>query len=499
MFLRRLLRFFKEYFIGGSSDKPVSKKKKILFGFFTFFLFAAVIIAFVTVFTLKIYDTDSKNSDFNKNAAEVCSVLITETGTSRVEKLNDSNSENTWYMLGVSVVRRIDFDNDGNDEFLIAYCKSGNYYVEVWGNKGNEFVSFYKDEANSLKDYSQLGSWLTIYRDNGRYYIGKLMDPDDEAEKNKDSKENMSLLALHGSEFKEDSRCTFEPETAYYILDEEVDSVHFETIQFSALSSAKAEYQLNNVHDGLVQFISEREANNSLPKTEEQKKASAYSRLIDDRVKKFGEIQLSTAGSSVFANGVAVVKLVDFNGDGNSELMIISRNKRDYNDTDASPKYVTEVFSWSGESAKKIYEGVTTSTYFSSSKSDVFYILQKKDSRTNICFNTYSFGENPDSSWTGISTIIEMADSEGFETTLTAYKRNNYDYMSYRLNGEYARKSEFNEIGYTVPYFCNDDAYDTNEFSISVLKCDESKKADVEKLIKETEDVIKQINTGTAK
>ncbi len=502
--MRKAVRLLKEYFIGGSSDKPFSKKKKLFFGFFTFFLFAASIAAFLAVFTLKVYDTDTKDADFNKNAAAVCSNLITETGTSRVENLNNPDMENSWHMLGISSVRRIDFNADGNDEFLVAYFKSGKYYVEVWGKSGNEFISFYKDEANSLKKYPELGSWLTIYHNGGRYSIGKLVeenseDNKDSKENSGESKENMALLALHGSEFREDGRCTFDPKTAYYLIDEEVDYTHFETIQFSALASAKAEYQLNTVHDELVQFISEREAGNNLPKTEEQKKASAYSKIIDDKIKRFGEAQVSAVGSSVFANGVAVVKLVDFNGDGNSELMLISRNKKDYNDTDASPRYLTEVFSWNGGSVKKIFEGATTSTYFSSSKNDIFYILQKKDKKTNICFNTYSFGENPDVSWRGLSTIIEMVDQESFETTFTAYKRNNYDYISYKLNGEYARKSKFNEVGYTVPYFCNDDEYDTNQFSISVLKCDESKKADIEKLVKSTEEVIKQINTGSAK
>lgn len=63
-------------------------------------------------------------------------------------------------MLGISSVRRLDFDNNGNDEFLIAYFKSGKYYVEVWGKKGDEFVSFYQDEANILKDYR---AWKLAY------------------------------------------------------------------------------------------------------------------------------------------------------------------------------------------------------------------------------------------------------------------------------------------------------------------------------------------------
>lgn len=498
-FLRKVLRFLREYFIGGHSNKPVSKKKKKLFALFTLSLFMAAIIVFLAVFTLKVCETDSRDSDFSKNAAAVCSDLISETGTSRIECLDIPNLENTWRMLGITTVRCVDFDADGNNELVIAYFKGGKYYVEVWGSKGKEFVSLYKDEANSIEAHPELGSWLTVYHSGSKYYIGKLMEDGEESNDNNANEENMDLLALHGSKFKEDEMCCFEPETSYYLFDGEIDSTHFETIQFSALTSARAEYQLNTVYDSLIQFISEKEANDNLPKTDEQKKASAFSKVIDSKIKKFGEPHVSTAGSSAFANGVAVAALVDFNGDGSSELFLMSRNIKDYNDTDAYPKYLTEVFAWESGIAKKIYEGETTSTYFDNEKTDIFYILQKKNGKTNICFNTYFFGENPNVSWKAISTIMEMVSEDSFEATLTAYKRKNYDYISYKLNGEYAYKKEFNKVGYTVPYFCSDDDYNKEEFSITVLKCDESKKADLEKLIKSTEDVIDQINKGSAK
>ena len=186
----------------------------------------------------------------------------------------------------------------------------------------------YKDEVNSLKKYPNLGSWLTIYHNGGKYYIGKLND-----------KKDMDLLTLKGSKFEKDALCSFDPEESLYIMDEEINSSDFETIQFSALTSARADYHLNMVNDNLAQFISKKDANDNLPKTDEENKASAYSKIIDDKIKKLGEPQVSTFGSSAYANGVAVVSLVDFNGDGNSELLIISRNKKDYDDTDACPKY----------------------------------------------------------------------------------------------------------------------------------------------------------------
>lgn len=456
----------------------------MLFGFFTFFLFVAVIGTFIAVFTLKIYNSDSRAAAFNDSVSKVCTDLISEAGTSRIESLDMDNSENSWHMLGISCVRRIDFNTDGKDELLVSYFKGGIYYVEVWGKNGSDFINFYRDEANSLKEYTELGSWLTVYHNGSKYYIGKLNDSEDE---------NMDLLTLSGKEFKAEKHCRFDPKESVYIFNEEIDTSNFETIQFSALSSAKAEYQLNNVNDSLAHFINEKEVNN-IPKTEEQKKASTYSKIIDTKIQKYGVPQVSSLGSSVYADGVAVVGLIDFNGDKNEELFIISRNRKDYDDTDAYPKYLTEVFAWNGEIAKKVYEGNTVSSYFDSEKRDIFYILQKTGGKTNLCFNTYSYGENPNVSWRAISSIYEMTSNDGFEKTFTAYKRKNYDYISYKLNGEYAGRYEFDKVGYTVPYFCNDDAYDKKKFTITALKCDESSKSDLENLIKKTEETIKQIN-----
>lgn len=489
-FSKRCFRLICEYFSAGlHRDVPLSKKKRRLFRFFTFFLFVAAIAIFLTVFTIQVHNTGSREAVFKENAGIVCTDIISELGTSRIEQLYDEETENSWRMLGISTVRRIDFNADGRDELLLVYFKGGMYITEVWGNSGKEFEKYFQQEACVLDDYSDLGSWLTIYNSGGQYYIGRL---------NADENENMDLLALHGKEFKADRACRFEPTEGIYLVDEKVDSSNFETIQFSALTSARAEYQLNDVQTSLSQFVSETRNVDDKPKTDAQKKASAFSKVIDNKVQKYGSPQISQTGSIFFADGMAAASLIDFNGDGNEELLLISRNKSDYHDTDASPRYVTEVFAWNNEAVVKIYEGNTASTYFDDTKRDVFYILQKKDSKTKLCFNSYFYGENPEISWRAVSTICEMTANDKFETTFTALKRKNYDYISYKINGDYAGKSEFEKKGYTVPYFCSEDDYNKDEFAVTVLKGDESRKAEIEQVIADTEKTIKQIIDGSA-
>ena len=122
---------------------------------------------------------------FKENAGIVCTDIISELGTSRIEQLYDEETENSWRMLGISTVRRIDFNADGRDELLLVYFKGGMYITEVWGNSGKEFEKYFQQEACVLDDYSDLGSWLTIYNSGGQYYIGRL---------NADENENMDLL-----------------------------------------------------------------------------------------------------------------------------------------------------------------------------------------------------------------------------------------------------------------------------------------------------------------
>ena len=126
---------------------------------------------------------------------------------------------------------------------------------------------------------------------------------------------------------------------------------------------------------------------------------------------------------------------------------------------------------------------------------DIFYILQKTDERVNLCSNTYTYGKNPDKSWKGTSRICEMTSPDEITATFTAVFNRNYDYRSYTINGTRVKRSEFDERGYKVPYFCNESEYNTEEFTVTVLKGDADRKEDIEKLIERTQNTIKIINS----
>ena len=102
-FSKRCFRLICEYFSAGlHRDVPLSKKKRRLFRFFTFFLFVAAIAIFLTVFTIQVHNTGSREAVFKENAGIVCTDIISELGTSRIEQLYDEETENSWRMLGIS-------------------------------------------------------------------------------------------------------------------------------------------------------------------------------------------------------------------------------------------------------------------------------------------------------------------------------------------------------------------------------------------------------------
>ena len=88
-----------------------------------------------------------------------------------------------------------------------------------------------------------------------------------------------------------------------------------------------------------------------------------------------------------------------------------------------------------------------------------------------------------------------MTSPDEITATFTAVFNRNYDYRSYTINGTRVKRSEFDERGYKVPYFCNEPEYNTEEFTVTVLKGDADRKEDIEKLIERTQNTIKTINS----
>lgn len=97
-------------------------------------------------------------------------------------------------------------------------------------------------------------------------------------------------------------------------------------------------------------------------------------------------------------------------------------------------------------------------------------MTQKADSKTNICTNIYSFQST--NNYTATSRIYELKDGE-FDSIYNAKIINEYGWKQYYLDNEYTYQSKFDNEGYRVPMFMNDDAdVDSSTYSITYLSGD---------------------------
>jgi hypothetical protein len=86
-------------------------------------------------------------------------------------------------------------------------------------------------------------------------------------------------------------------------------------------------------------------------------------------------------------------------------------------------------------------------------------------------------------------------DEEGvFDTAFVATVDCDWGYYSYQLDGKYASKSKFADNGYIVPYFCNEDDYNKDEFDVVVLQGRANYGGEIKSAVDETQKTIKQIN-----
>lgn len=445
------------------------------------------LVVFICIFSQKIFSVNHRENSFYKEAAAVCANIISEYRSCKIEEISNGTPDDFYRLTGISYVRQMDFNDDGRNELLIAYSSAGKYFAEVWGYHGKEFINLYRQEANTVISDAEYGSWITIYRRAGKYYIGKLKD---------DNNEEIEFFGIKNHKFKSCFTFNYDVTGEAYIIDDVVNTSDFETIGLSYISSIKAEKTQSEISSALNSLSSNNSAAFQIEKTDEQKKADAYYKIIDSKNQKYGKASVNLTDNMCFADGTAVVELIDFDGDGNEELLIISRKTSTIGSEESStPQYITEIFGWNGTAVRKIFEAEWISTYMGKPEGDIFYILQKTDERVNLCSNTYTYGKNPDKSWKGTSRICEMTSPDEITATFTAVFNRNYDYRSYTINGTRVKRSEFDERGYKVPYFCNESEYNTEEFTVTVLKGDADRKEDIEKLIERTQNTIKTINS----
>lgn len=453
-------------------------------------MLAAAIIITPLIFYIALSGETRSENRFEDDAAKVCANIIGEYGSAKTEQAD--NTGEIYRMSGLSFAREVDFDGNGKSELLLAFRSGSAYQVEVWGYDGGDFIRLYSHAANVAVNHSDVGSWISLYRRGNEFYIGEL---------SADDEKTMALLNLHGSKFKSTRECEYDPVNDIYAEKGKINTVDYETIRLSNITAASAEALLDSVSAAIDSFGADEGALPVSAKSGEQLMAQAYSNIVNDYVSKYGEPEYDSSSRTCFADGLCVADLIDFDGDGVNELLTVYRFNKKISATDddgnhvleTQPEYKFEVFRWNGSSAAKVFDNEGVSQMQDSDDETRFYILRKNGSKTDICRNTYTYDERTSRIWKGTSRISEMDENGSFTPIFIAQINSNYGYNTYTINGERVYRREFNKNGYAVAYFCNEDDYDEEQFTVVYLQGGAEHGSDIQSRVSETEKNIDEI------
>lgn len=412
-----------------------------------------LIIIFIVGFSISINHRVTKTEKFNKDAGNVCINYIKEYGSIKSEDLDAATyGENKAKLTGLCYARQMDFNGDGDDELMLCYDSKNIYYLEVWGYDGGEFKKLYKEEANSTQDETD-GYWVAFYHKGDKYYICKT--------EKKDSK-NVRLYSMHSGKFRQHGKCEYDLQNDVYYVNGKESSDDFETIQLSCFRKSKADIIIELVNNNIDAFGNISSQALVSEKSSAELKNSAYYEVVRKKIEKYGAPEVKSDSSGKYIDGVAMVKLVDFNGDGNDELLIVYRSyksKSKYDNYSGEyiyydvPRYSLDIYCWDGSSAKRVLNKECVSEYFDDE--NVFYLLLKNGKKSvTLCTNNYTKENNY--SYTANSRMYKLSKGR-FKATYSAKLVNDYGYKTYYIDDESVYNSAWQRGGYKVPFFLNDD------------------------------------------
>ena len=455
-------------------------------------LFVIALLIFIIVLSHTISVQNSKNEQFCKDAGNVCTEYIREFGSIKYDALDPNvYGENRARLTGLCYARQMDFDNDGSQELMLCYNNNNVYYLEVWGYSHKDFIQLYSYEANSTNDTKD-GVWVGFYHKNNKNYICK---------SKKESPEIVTLYGLHGDKFKAESKqWEYDFKNDIYSYKGKINAQDFETIKLSVFRKSKADIIIDTVTGNIDAFgnISSQAITNSKSKSELQ--ADAYYDVVKKRLEKYGTPEIISKGDYSYIDGVAMVRLIDFNGDSNDELMTVYRKYRTESKYDnysgdyiyyEVPMYSIDVYDFNGSTARRIFSKETVSNCLMDENENIFYLmLQVGKKTTNICNNVYSF----ENSYSYIaSSKIYRLKGEKFETVYASKLVNEYGYKQYYIDGERVYSNEFEDRGYKVPMFLDDDdSVENTNYTVTYLSG--RNESEFQKTINETIDTIKLLN-----
>ena len=469
-----------------------NKRKRRLVGFFMFNVFIIFFVALVLITVHSVTKENERIKQFNADAGSTCTQYIVQYGSCNYENLYNRYKIQGYRMTGLCYAREMDFDRDNTSELLLAYFDSGEYYVEVWGyNDDGKFEVLFHDRAAQTKRKRD-DVWVTVYSKNNKYYIG-IHDEEDISK--------VSLYGMSGNKFEKKSTCTYDKDAEAFIVRKKVDPLSFERIKLSVLTESKAIVTQGLVSETIDGFSADGGSASVKAAAINASMNGSYYKVIEGLNQKYGQAKYVEKNGLAYVDGLAVVDLIDFNGDDKDELMLIYRKtvktrSEDYHGNYISKeedKYYIEIYRYNGTNAVIAYKGEGISNSLSDS-SDQYFILNKAGGKTLYCqnmFSTSNYGRTVNAS----SSMMQF-NKTSFDTTYKASYHTDYGYTDYYLNDEEVYKSKFNEQGYEVPLFDEEREYDASTFYVTYLQRKVRNKGKIEAQVEKTVSTIKQLNSS---
>ncbi|MBQ9531226.1 MAG: hypothetical protein IJR70_04055 [Eubacterium sp.] len=485
-----IARSIKEKGLSEEIDHLSKKKRaKVTIGLFVVFILFLVFLVGLTVHSVK--SENERIQKFNSDAGKVCAQYIAKYGNCSYENLYPMYGVSGYRMTGLCFAREIDFDNDNISELILCYDEGGVYFTEVWGyNHDKDFVKFYSEEATQT-ERKRDDVWTTLYVKNNKCYIGKHSG---------DKNENVELYELDGSSFKKTKMTAkFANDGANYSIDGENNAPNFERVRLSVLSEEKAALTAERTSALVEGYLGSTSTSDLVASANNIK--SAYYSVVLDYNQTYGKAELVKSSSSAYIDGLAVVDLIDFNGDGTDELLVIYRKPVKVRDSDANGNYISkvqdkyyiEIYRYNGTKAILSYKNESISNSLSDDV-DRYYIIKKQNNRAYYCFNAFSsqeYGRVINAS----STVYKFSKGKFVQQTKASYI-SNYGYNEYYIDEQQVYQSTFEEKGYTVPLFDGKSSYDEDKYSVTYLQRKRLKADKLDQRVEDTINNIKKLNSS---
>lgn len=471
-----------------NEEKEVSKLKHFFIIVLLMILVIVIFTGVVSIFMRSINEENERAAKFGKNAAKVCARYSVQYGNANYENLYDTYKVEGYRLTGLCFVRELDFNNDGESELLLVYNKSGKYYNEVWGyGDGKEFKMLYSEPVAQSDDKTK-DAYSLLYRSKNKYYIAKF---------DKDKLNSFSLMQLKHNSFYKKFSGEYEEKTKAYSVDGKDDTDAFERIKYSVLKEEKAFVDVDAAAELIDTFNRNTDGGDS--PQEIVSLESAYYNIVQDYNKKYGVSRFVKDNGKAYIDGLAVVDLVDFDSDGNNELLLVYRKPvkvrdetaRGENVTYEVDRYYCDVYRYSGNRAILTYTNEGLSNKLNNT-TDTYYMLRNEKKKINYCLNSFTntdYGNHI----TAVSAEYKFNGTEFVSVFKSSYTTD-YGYSKYYLDGKSTDKSEFNEKGYMNPFFDGEREYDKEKYTVKYVQRKSADAGDLKGIPKETEQEIQTLN-----